>query len=285
MIETYLLEQLDAVARHGTLLAASEELHITRPSMSRAMKKLEDLIGVELFEHKGNRLVLNDYGRIAADAARRILDSQEEMVTRIRMLERSRRTILLGSCAPGPLFELPSLLSSLYPDRTISTEVRSEVALLKGLEQRVYQLVILVHKPDDPSLCAHPCGSEHLYFSLPKDHRLAGEKAVRLTDMDGESFLMASEVGVWDAVHQLIPNARYLRQGDIGSLREVVRSSVMPSFVTDLTLRLYGLDDRRVAVPISDPEARMTYWCCCRKEDEKRYLRWFQALERREPSD
>ena len=37
MIETYLLEQLDAVARCGTLLAASEELHITQPSMSRAM--------------------------------------------------------------------------------------------------------------------------------------------------------------------------------------------------------------------------------------------------------
>ena len=76
MIETYLLEQLDAAARCGTLLAASEKLHITQPSMSRAMKKLEDLIGVELFEHRGNRLVLNDYGRIAVDYARRILDSR-----------------------------------------------------------------------------------------------------------------------------------------------------------------------------------------------------------------
>ncbi len=282
MIETYLLEQLDAVARHGTLMAASEELHITQPSMSRAMRKLEDLIGVELFEHRGNRLILNDYGRIAADCARRILESQEEMVARIRMLERSRRTILLGSCAPGPLFELPSILASLYPDRTISTEVRGEEELLKGLAQRVYQLIILVHRPEDPGICAHLCGSERLYYSLPKDHRLAGAKAARFSDMEGESFLMASEVGVWDAVHRLIPNARYLRQGDIGSLREVVRSSVMPSFVTDLTLRLYGLDERRTAVPISDPEARMTYWCCCRREDEKRYLRWFQALERRE---
>lgn len=101
MIEMYLLEQLDALARYGTLLAASEQLHITQPSMSRAMKKLEDIVGVELFEHRGNRLVLNDYGKLAADYARRILESQDEMVARIRMLERSRRTILLGSCAPG----------------------------------------------------------------------------------------------------------------------------------------------------------------------------------------
>ena len=38
MIEMYLFEQLDAVAKYGTLVAASEQLHITQPSMSRAMK-------------------------------------------------------------------------------------------------------------------------------------------------------------------------------------------------------------------------------------------------------
>ena len=135
MIEMYLFEQLAAVAEYGTLVAASEQLHITQPSMSRAMKKLEETVGVPLFEHKGNRLELNEYGRLAAEYARRILDSQEEMVIRIRSLERSRRTILLGSCAPGPLFELPSVLSSLYPDQTISTEIRDEETLIAGLKQ------------------------------------------------------------------------------------------------------------------------------------------------------
>ena len=50
MIEMYLFEQLDAVAKYGTLVAASEQLHITQPSMSRAMKKLEETVGVPLFE-------------------------------------------------------------------------------------------------------------------------------------------------------------------------------------------------------------------------------------------
>ena len=282
MIETYLLEKLDAVAKYGTLMAASEQLHITQPSMSRAMKKLEETIGVPLFEHKKNRLELNEYGRIAAEYARRILDSQDEMVVRIRTLERSRHTILLGSCAPGPLFELPSILSSLYPDQTISTEIRDEGTLITGLKQGIYQQVILINKPTDPDIICHPCGSESLCFSLPRDHQHAKKESISFADMDGESFLMASEVGVWgDLVRREMPKSRFLLQGDSATLREVVRFSSMPSFSTDLTLRLFGRNDDRISIPVSDASATMPYWCCCLKSQEKKYLRWFQALERR----
>lgn len=282
MIEMYLFEQLDAVARYGTLIAAAEQLHITQPSMSRAMKKLEDSIGVELFEHKGNRLVLNEYGRIAAEYAKRILDSQDEMVSRIRTLERSRHTILLGSSAPGPLFELPSILSSLYPDQTISTEIRDEDTLIRGLKEGIYQLAILINKPEDSEIICHPCGSESLCFSLPKGHRFAERKSIPFADMDGESFLMASEVGVWgDLVRREMPNSRFLLQGDSSTLREVAQSSTMPSFSTDLTQRLFSAGDSRISIPVSDASATMPYWCCCMKEQEKKFLRWFQSLERR----
>ena len=50
MIDTYLLEQLCAVLDCGTLSAASEKLHLTQPSLTRSMQKLEDLLGVKLFD-------------------------------------------------------------------------------------------------------------------------------------------------------------------------------------------------------------------------------------------
>ena len=282
MIEMYLLEQLDALAQHGTLLAASEILHITQPSMSRAMKKLEETIGVPLFEHKGNRLTLNEYGQIAAEYARRMLDSQEEMISRIRALERSKRTILLGSCAPGPLMELPSILSSLYPDQTISTELRTEEELLTGLLEHVYQMVILIHKPENADIRAHLCGEEHLYCGLPLAHHLAKKKHISFLEMDGENFLMASEVGFWDqVVRTQMPHSRFLLQNDLSALSELVSSSSLPSFATDITLRLYGKMADRAFIPFSDTAAVTQYWCCCRKEEELKYVAWFQTLERR----
>ena len=194
----------------------------------------------------------------------------------------SRRTILLGSCAPGPLFELPSILSSLYPDRTISTEIREEGTLIAGLKQGIYQHIILNRPPDDPEIACHPCERESLFFSLPKEHPLAGRKTLSFSDMDGETFLVYSEIGVWDELHRReLPHSRFILQSDRTALREIARSSTLPAFATDLSLRHPGYAIDRVSIPISDPSATMSFWCCCLKQNEKRYPAWFRALEQR----
>ena len=70
-------------------------------------------------------------------------------------------------------------------------------------------------------------------------------------------------------------------ENGLEALHELVRASSLPHFVTDLTLRLYGCNPQRAYVSISDDAAVEHFYCYCRKEDEKRYLAWFQALERR----
>lgn len=56
MIEIYLLEQLKAFHDCGTLSAASEQLHLSQPALSRSMKKMEEILGVTLFERQKIKL-------------------------------------------------------------------------------------------------------------------------------------------------------------------------------------------------------------------------------------
>ena len=282
MIDTYLLEQLSAVYDSGTFSAASEKLHLTQPSLTRSMQKLEDILGVKLFDRTKNRAILNENGRLAAECAKHILLEEADMITRVRALDRSARTIAVGMISPGPMLELSPLLSSLYPNLTIATEMRGEEELLSGLRQGIYQMIILNREIEDETVVGHPCGTEQLYFAVPTDHRIAGMAQCAFQQMDGESFLMASDVGYWDRiVRERMPHARFLLQNSMDALAELIQASTMPHFATDLTIRLYGRGEDRCCIPISDEAAIQRYTCYCLAANEKKYLAWFQALERR----
>ena len=143
MFELYQMEHLLAVAEYGTLSSAAEHLHISQPALSRSMQRLEAELQVTLFTRQKNKIELNESGRMAVDYARKIMEQAQDMIGRIQAFDRSQRTILVGSCAPAPLWEIPPLLSDLYPDRTISSEIRENELLLQGLRDGVYQLILL----------------------------------------------------------------------------------------------------------------------------------------------
>ena len=271
MIETYLLEQLAAVAENGTISAASEALHISQPSISRSMQKLEGILGVKLFDRTKNRVELNENGILAAEYARRILQEQETLVARVRALNRSSRTITMGASAPGPIMELVPLLSRVFQGMTISSELKAEDELLEGLRNDLYQFIILDHPAEEEGLFCVPAGSERLYASLPPGHPAAILKETSFHEMDGSTFLMNANVGIWeDICRKGMPRTRLIKQESSEDLGEQVQASSLPSFVTDLTLRLYGMMEGRVAVPFSDDEAEVRFYFLCKPENRKK---------------
>ena len=282
MIETSLLEQLVAFYDLKTLSAAAEHLLTSQPALSRSMRKLEDEFGVSLFERSKNRLLLNENGVLAAECARRVLEEQETMVARVRALDRSRRTIAIGSVAPGPIMDLSPMLSTEYESRTVSAELRTEEELIPMLKQGIFQMIILREIPADDELFACPCGSEQLYVSLPESHPLASRKSVTFAEMDGTEFLQISNVGIWEDIKKAnMPHARIYLQKDISAVAAIAAVSAMATFKTDITFRHYALEPGRIAIPFSDESATVHFWCCCIKKDERKYENWFKTLETR----
>ena len=261
VFELYQLEQLLAFAECGTLSGAAERLHLSQPALSRSMQRLEAELQVSLFDRQKNKIEFNENGRMAAEYARQVMEKCQDMILRVQAFDRSQRTILIGSCAPAPIWEIVPILTNLYAERTISSELRENDVLLQGLRDDVYQLIILPFSIAENGISCVKYGEEHLYFSLPPAHPLSGSAGLFMKDLNGETMLLRNHLGFWrELTDRKMPDTRFLEQEDV-AFEELVRSSALPSFATDVVLRRAGNPTNRVNIPILDKEANVTYYC------------------------
>lgn len=282
MIETYLLEQFLAVAENGTLLKASEVLHISQPSLSRSMHKIEDEFGVSLFDRSNSKIALNATGKVAADYARRALEANQEMVDRVVAFDRSLRTVTIGACTPFPLNELIPVLTERLSGKTITSEIKTDETLIRGLKSHTYQMVILHHVPEDRELFCQRFMTEDLYASLPAGHPLTARDHLTFDDLRDIPFLMDGNIGFWlERIEHHLPEENLLVQRNFDAFASLVDTTDIALFNTDQYIARGYEPPKRVSVPIDDPDAHATYWLAALTAEQRAYKSVFNAVRGR----
>lgn len=277
-MELYELRQFTAFADAGTLSEAAKLLHLSQPALSRNMKKLESDLGITLFERSKNKIELNVNGQYVLELARNLLADADSLAGKAREFDRKNRTITLGICSPAPAWILVPLITRHFPHMSLQTEQDATDRLLSGLCNNTYQLIALPDKPDDSQFFCMECGRESLMFALPPKHKYAARKSLTFSDMNGENMLLMSDIGFWSFVKNKMPDSRFLTQSDQFSFNELVQASSLPSFVTNLSEKNKLTAAGRIYVPVSDPEATVTYYLVCKTENKKIFHSLFQEL-------
>lgn len=96
------------VAMRGGVTRASESLHVTPQTISAQLRLLEDSLGYELFEREGNKLIVNQEGKIVLDYAEEIFRMERELLSQIGSGEPQGRV----SVSIGILDSIPKIWSS-----------------------------------------------------------------------------------------------------------------------------------------------------------------------------
>lgn len=235
MIDLYKLRQFVTFADAGTLSEAAEILHLSQPALSRNMQKLEEDLDIPLFIRHKNKLELNENGKYVLTLTKKLLEDADTLAEKAQEFDRKNRTISLGVCAPAPIWRLAPLISNLYPNIMFQTETVSDQALLDGLNNHTYHLVVVHEKPTGEQYFYKECGRESLMFALPKKHKFARRKSLTFAEMNGENMLLMSDIGFWNFVRtEMMPDSRFLTQDDRFSFNELVQASSLPSFTSDL---------------------------------------------------
>ncbi len=273
------LEQLVAMDELGSFSEVARRFYVSTPTVTRAMARVEKYYGVELFSRGKNKVELTGAGRLAAAGARRTLRELKASVSEVQAYDRSLRTIDIVSCAPAPLWLLAPRVTRVYPGMGLATRVADLTQTEQALADGTCDIAVLPHPAaqDDAALCTRLM-DEHLSLCVPRDHALAGRESVTFADLNGFNFLLGSDLGFWnDMVRRNLPASRFLVQDDEYALSELIRTSTLPCFTTDVAVerRYRDVGDNRVMVPITDPEANITFYLIATERGASKTARLF----------
>ncbi|MBR5959984.1 MAG: LysR family transcriptional regulator [Clostridia bacterium] len=279
MTEIHILQQLVAFADYGTLSAAAEHLHTSQPALTRSMHKLEDDLGVMLFNRSKNKLTLNETGTRAAEYARRVLESNRDFETRVKAFDRSLHTLSVGFCAPVPQEVLTPVLNTVFEGMTLSADMKDDAGFPDALQQGVYQLAVTHFQPEGNEFHWKKCGHEDLFISVSPSNPLTFYPEIHLSDLDGLSILLLSNIGFWANVHRIkTPNTRYLLQVEFSSFTELASGSEYPVFASSYFIRRGDSVPGRINIPIADPECHTDFYLVCLDRDKEKFKRLFDSI-------
>lgn len=269
MLNLLELEQLITFADLGTLSKAAEKLYISQPTITRTMKNIEASFGVPLFIRNKNKIELNETGVQAVEYARSLLISAENAVQQVQSYHAKLHTISVQSCAPAPLWSLLPLLSTHFPERTVSSRLSEQDVIVEEVSSGTCDIGILLHPVSIDDIACIPIAREKLSICISPSHELANRSSLTFDDLNGFNCLLRSQIGFWtELCHKKMPASKFLVQTDDFSFRELVQKSTLPCFTTNLATNMSDILKGRTIIPITDTEADVVYYFICKKDKE-----------------
>ncbi len=266
MIDNYLLEYLIAFNEEGSLLKASSKLHITQPTLSRGMQKLEDELDLKIFDRNGNKISLNENGKILMDYIKDIVALNNILENKAKELKEKELQIHISMTAPGIMFYYSYFFfNNLKKYTSKITDIKS---CIKEVKEGLIDVAFINEKIEDEELICERIVDEELYVCLSKEHFLSSKKEVSYKELDGQSFLLGTNLGIWDdIVKRRLSKSKFIVL-DRESLDEVSKYSSIPSFVTNLSMTLVDRESK-VRIPIVDDETKVTFYVVYRPAKKK----------------
>lgn len=268
------LKYVLAVARERHFGRAAETCFVAQPTLSVAVKKLEDELGLQLFERGGGgEISITPAGEQVAEQAARIF----ELVDGIKSIAAEAKDDLTGQLRLGVIYTIaPYLLPWLIPEmnRTapqmpLLLEENYTKVLTEKLKKGEIDAMLIATPVDDPGLLSLPLYDEPFLVALPAEHPLRGRKTVTSADLEAENILLLGTGHCFrDQVLQACPClnraasgglAKTLESSSLETIRHMVASGVGVTVLPCTATRMNYVDDDLLTLrPFKDsPPSRL----------------------------
>ena len=234
-----------ALAKARNFRKAAEVCFVSQPALSLAVKKLEDELGVLLFERNRNDVTMTGIGELVVEQATRAV----EEANRVKEIARQGNNQLVGALKLGVIYSIgPYLLPEIIPylrqsapEMPLIVEENLTINLETQLRNGVIDVAIIALPFDIPGIKTLPLYEEEFVVVVPITHDWAKRDSINPEELADEKILLLNSGHcfsnqVMQACPRLSRNGEILQGNSLDTIRNMVASNlgltVLPASAT-----------------------------------------------------
>lgn len=261
------------VAQNENLSKAAGMLYVSQSALSKSIAKLEEELGVELFDRRGKKIVLNARGKRFLESSIGILREIETTTQDLRSMASGEGYKLRVGC-PGANTKLCDCLTAFclaHPG--VSFEIDSTIEQLDYVEMENFDMLIYPHGRPFEKLVGYPLMTERFFLAVPADSPLARRAEVSVEDLIDANFIFIRQgsIGTEYAYRACgAQAARVRRQFFVTSHemhRQLIRNGLGFGFVSENNRAFYENDPGIALVSLSEAAFQRPLMVCFRHSD------------------
>ena len=191
------LRYIIAVAREQHFGRAAERCHVSQPTLSVAIKKLEDELGVTIFERGSNEVTLSPVGKLIVQQAQQTLESADGIKqVALRGKDQLSGALRIGAIHTiGPYLypELIPVLHKVAPGMPLVVEENMTAVLTEKLKNGELDVIIIALPFKEPGIVTQPLYEEPFVALLPAAHPLTSRKTINSKLLEDENVLLLGQ--------------------------------------------------------------------------------------------
>jgi DNA-binding transcriptional LysR family regulator len=223
-VDTRQLAAFVAVVDRGSFSLAAEQLGVTQPAVSLAVRALEKRLGEKLLDRSGRRVEPTAAGRSVLGRAQRILQLEAEIATTLQEEAETLggRLVVGASTGPGARL-LPRLLVAFrqaYPDVSVALRIDSTQTVIDLVLARELELAVVGAERPHRSLEYAPFLADEIVLAVPAGHPFAGRE-ISLDELRATPMILQQEGSGVRALMERELRAAGVRQRDLDVVAEL----------------------------------------------------------------
>lgn len=266
-MEMHQLRYVVAVARSGNFSRAAEKCHVSQPSLSQQIQKLEEELGERLFDRMKREARLTPPGEAFLRHAVAILDevdaAKREATDARNLLRGTVRMGVLPTIAPYLLPQVMAEFTGRFPGVEIVVQEDTTARLIKQLLAYEIDFALASHPIQDDRIVVRDLFSEELLLALPPGHPLTRKRAVTVADLKDERLIVMKEghclgdqvLGFCDR-NDLRPKISF-RSAQLETIQSLVRAGLGISLIPAMATRA-DRGDQPEYRPLNSPKPGRT---------------------------